>query len=365
MQQLKKVIVFLLIIQPVLGYSQKKLSKHEKHEVIKRIKELIDVNYVFADKAKLINNSIDSLDLSGKYNSIKDYKAFADVLTNDLVAVSKDKHFEIQYRPELIKSRREWRKRQEERENNEETEEQEEETDLNLWYAQKENFGFEKVEILDGNIGYIKLNFFHFLEWVKPTIDASMRFVASTDALIIDLRENGGGYRSDSYIGSYFFDEKPIIWNISYDRYEDKTENIYTYEKIDGDRYLNKPVYLLVGEKSFSRAEGFAYCMKHFKKAIVVGQTTPGAAHGINFLEMNDNFLIQLPVVHNIHPVTKTDWEGIGVIPQIITSKEQSFKVAYTQALDTLIADKKDKVLGVHYDRLKKKYKEIKEKINN
>ncbi|MBW1294178.1 S41 family peptidase [Aquimarina litoralis] len=364
MSRLKKIALLLFILYPFLTYTQA-VSKNEKYKVIQRIKVLIDSNYVFVDKAKLINNSIDSLDASGKYDAIKDYKAFAGVLTNDLVAISKDKHFVIQYRPELIKSRRESRKRQQITENNDETESQEEEIDLDLWYAQKENFGFEKVEILDGNIGYIKLNFFHFLEWVQPTIDASMRFVANTDALIIDLRDNGGGYRSDSYIGSYFFDEKSTLWNTSYDRSKDLTENRYTYENVNGNRYLNKPIYILVGEKSFSRAEGFAYCMKHFNKAIIVGQTTPGAAHGINFLEMDDNFMIQVPVERNIHPVTKTDWEGIGVIPHIKTSKEESFNVAYTKALDTLLASKKDQALGVHYERLQKKYKEIKKKISN
>ena len=339
--------------------SQNSLSAKQKQEIIQQIKELIDSNYVFMDKAIIISDRLDSLQSSGKYTNIEDPKLFANALSTDLVTISKDKHFVIQYRPDLIESRKKRAKEQEKQESS--TKETEEPIDLNLWYGQKENFGFEKVKILEGNIGYIKFNFFHFLDWVKPTIDASMSFVSNTDALIIDLRENGGGYRSDSYIGSYFFDQEPIIWNTSYDRSKGETESRYTYAEIDGDRYLNKPIYILVGEQSFSRAEGFAYCMKHFNKAIIVGQTTPGAAHGINFLEMKDSFFIQVPVEHNMHPITKTDWEGVGVIPNITSSKEETLKVAHLTALNELI----NKATSTNNQRLLKIYKSALEKAED
>ena len=155
-----------------------------------------------------------------------------------------------------------------------------------------------------------------------------------------------------------------MVWNTSYNRTTDQKESEYTYQEIDGERYLNKPLYILVDEQSFSRAEGFAYGMKHFNKATIIGQLTPGAAHGIHFLEMANGFFIQVPVERNIHPITQTDWEGVGVIPNIRTNKEESFTLAYIKALDTLMTTKRDKALGVHYDKLLQKYKEIKEKLN-
>ncbi|WP_282043789.1 S41 family peptidase [Winogradskyella flava] len=365
MLRFRKVLIILFVLQSVLSYSQKILSKKEKYKVIDRIKELIDTQYVLANKTEIINNSLDSLKSTKKYKNIKDYRNFAEALSEDLVTISKDQHFKIQYNPELVSSRREERKRWQELEQIGEAENQKEVFDINYWYSQKINFGIQKVEILEGNIGYMKLTFFDILQWAQSTIDAAMGVLANTDALIIDIRDNGGGYISASYLASYFFDEKPTVWNIGYERPSSLRDTTYTYREIGGQRYLKKPIYILVNKKSFSRAELFAYCMKHHNKAIIVGQTTAGASHGIDFLEMDDNFLIQLPITSSIHPVTKTDWEGIGVIPHIKTTKEETLKVAYTMILDELIASEKDQELGRHYDRLKKKYKGIKEKTTN
>ncbi len=360
MYRLTSILFVLFAIQAAFTQAQNSISKKEKKAVIENIKESIQYNYVFIDKAKLINRALDSINASGRYDQVIDYKAFATSLTNDLLAISKDKHFEVQYRPDLTQSRR-----KQEEENNEQSGEQEEAFDINHWYSQKINFGFEKVEILEGNIGYIKLTFFDIFQWVKPTIDATMGFVSNTDALILDLRGNGGGYSSATYMASYFFGEEPILWSTSYNRADDETENEYTFQEVDGTRYLNKPIYILVDEKSFSRAEGFSYGMKHFNKATIIGQTTPGAAHGINFLELDNSFFIQVPVEHNINPITKTDWEGVGVIPHIKTTEEETLKVAYTKALEMLMNSKKDEALGKHYKKLQRKYQEIKEKINN
>ncbi|MEL6812135.1 MAG: S41 family peptidase [Bacteroidota bacterium] len=355
MSRLKIFIFVLFISYPLKNKAQTVLSKQQKDNVIENTKRVIKSNYVFIEKARGLNRSLDSLNSLGRYNDVKDYQIFADELTNDLVSSSSDKHFKVQYRPDLAKSSR--------KESNEERNESEERIDLNFWYAQKVNFGFQEVEILDGNIGYIRLTFFDSFQWVKTTIDAAMGFVSNTDALIIDLRGNGGGYSSATYLASYFFKEEPTLWNTSFNRATNETENEYTFQQVDGERYLNKPIYVLVDEKSFSRAEGFAYGMKHFNKATILGQRTPGAAHFIDFIEIGDNFFIQVPVGRNIHPITKTDWEGIGVVPHIITLKEDTFKVAYDQALDALIAGQKNDALGIHYDKLIKKYKRIKEKI--
>ncbi|NQZ45065.1 MAG: S41 family peptidase [Flavobacteriaceae bacterium] len=335
------------------------MSTAEKNAVIESIKISIDSNYVFVEKSKALNKKIDSLYATGNYGRLNDPKVFASTLTDDLVAVTNDKHFVVQYRPDLVRS---------EAENEEgpiqEPEPEEPAIDLNYWYAQKGNFGFEKVEILEGNIGYVKLTFFDLFEWAKPTIDATMGFVSNTDALIIDLRGNGGGCRSATYLASYFFDEEPVLWFSSYNRTRDAIESDYTYAQVDGPRYLDKPVYILIDAKSFSRAEGFAYGLKHLDKAIIVGQTTPGAAHGINFVELAHGFFIQIPVELNIHPVTKTDWEGIGVIPHVPTEKGESYGRAYEMALDTLMTTKRNPALGIHFDKLMERYKKIKAGID-
>ncbi|WP_281990839.1 S41 family peptidase [Aquimarina aggregata] len=363
MLRFKQVLIILLVLQPILIYSQKSISESEKNIVIENIKVLIDSNYVFNDKVKSINNSLDSLNLTGKYNDIRDYKKFEKVLTDDLVEVTKDLHFKVRYHPEYVKNSREQLNRQAAREN-EKKPKKEVRIDWDLWYAKKENFGFEKVEILGGNIGYIKYNFWYPLEWTKSTLDATMKFIANTDALIIDLTENGGGYSpTDSYLGSYFFDKESILWSSSYTRPTEETESEYTFKEVGGERYLNKLIFILVSEETFSLGEKFAYCMKHFNKATIVGQTSAGAAHGIDYIEVNDNFMIQLPISHNIHPITQTDWEGTGVIPNIVTSSNtESIKTTHLNALNKQIEIlKKQTIVGP----ILKRYEKIKMEINN
>lgn len=353
MAQSKKIFTLLLILTPAILFAQPKLQNDEKDAVIEGIKTLIQSNYVFIDRVEYVNNALDSLHQTGKYDDITDSKHFAQVLSDDLVAITKDKHFKVQYSPELLRSRRERARRQE---NPQDAEEEEEEViDWNEWYARQENFGFTKIEILNGNIGYMKMTFWQPFSWVKSTIDATMGFLTNTDALIIDLRENQGGYSpSDTYLGSYFFDAQPKLWMSSYNRPTGETSSDSTFQELGGARYLDKPVYILVGEQTFSLAESFAYSMKHFGRATIIGQTTPGAAHGINFLAANDNFGVQVPVQYNIHPVTKTDWEGTGVRPDINTSLNEALKIAHLEALDKLIGHSKHERIIERYQKFKK-----------
>lgn len=357
MKLLKRLSLATLLFLPVLLFSQASITTKEKAAIMEGVKAQIEANFVFIDRIESTNRSIDSLYNTGKYANISDYKDFATTFTADLVNITRDKHFALVYNPGLIASRRAWRERANQEE--EEVEEEEEYIDWNLWYAQKENFGFEKVEILDGNVGYIKFDFWQPLQWVQATMDATMSFVGHTDALIIDLRENGGGYSpSDSYLGSYFLEGEPILWSSSYNRRTDELSSDSTFSEVGGARYLDKPLYILVGENTFSLAEKFAYCLKHFGRATIVGQTSAGAAHAIDFLEVDDNYGVQVPVMYNIHPVTKTDWEGTGVIPHIKTEKEDTLKEAYRQALDQLI-ERSD------YEKMTNRYLEIKAKLNN
>lgn len=354
----QQILPLCLLLLPTFIFAQNRLPAHEKETVIERIKTLIDENYVFVDKISYVNNALDSLQKTGKYDGITDYEAFAKVLSEDLVGITQDKHFKVQYSPEFIQARRERLKRRQEA-TKEESQGQEEATiDWGEWYARQENFGFQKVEVLKGNIGYLKLTFWQPLAWVEPTIDAAMRFLSNTNALIIDLTENQGGYSpTDSYLGSYFFDEEPQLWMSSYNRPTEETSRDSTFQELGGERYLNKPVYILVSESTFSLAECFAYSMKHFGKATIVGQVTAGAAHAINFLDANENYGVQVPVLYNIHPVTQTDWEGTGVRPHISTSKEEALKVAHLKALDQLIE-------SATHERIVKRYHEIKKEVS-
>lgn len=324
------------------------LAPEEKADVVNLMQEAIEPNYVFPEETKAINEALSTRLQRGDYESIEDSQAFAERVTKDLVEISNNKHFALVYNPGLIAD---WQAPEEPPANT--SGPSEERIDWNEWYAFHDNQGFETVKVLDGNVGYIKFDFFHPLSWSRPTINAAMGFVANTEALIIDLTENGGGYSpTDAYIASHFFEPSLRLWSSSYNRPSDERSTVELFETIDGPRYLDKPVYILVGENSFSMAEHLAYGLKHFGKAHIVGQVTSGAAHSIDIAILNGRFFLQVPVTYNIHPVTGTDWEGKGVVPQTVTAVGEELRTAHRLALDVLVT-------AATSERIKARYSEV------
>jgi C-terminal processing protease CtpA/Prc len=351
----KSILILFIVTVSTTSFAQDTLSKQEKESVINGIKQGIESDYVFIEKVGALNSAIDDFYESGKYDNIDNYNAFAQVLTDDLVAFTKDKHFAIGYNPKFVAAMRERRERANTPSENQIVEQT---IDWNWWYGLQDNLGFKKVEVLDGNIGYIQITFFQPIDWTQSIIDATMSFVTNTDALIIDLTNNGGGYSpADSYLGSYFFNDKPSLWMSGYSRGAEEASSTYTNQTIGGPRYLDKPVYILVSDKSFSLAEQFSYSMKHYGKATIVGVTTSGASHSINVVDVNDNFILQVPNSYSKHPITESNWEGVGVIPHVKTTADSALDEAYLMALKTL----ENKAT---YERQKEKYRKVMFKLH-
>ena len=197
----------------------------------------------------------------------------------------------------------------------------------------RNNYGFRKVEVLPGNIGYIRLDQCHNSEEARETAAAALAFVANCDALIFDLRHNGGGTRHISqFISSYLFD-KAVHLGGMYNRLTDETTQWRTFEKIPGKRFgPDVPVYILTSSMTFSAAEAFAYWLKDLNRVIIVGETTGGGAHPVRERSLNDRFWMRVPFARAISPVSKTDWEGVGVIPDIKVPASQAIEAACEDA---------------------------------
>lgn len=191
------------------------------------------------------------------------------------------------------------------------------------------NYGFKKVEVMDGNVGYIKLDGFSGTPDAEPTAAGAMAFVANADALIIDLRENGGGSPSMiAFLSGYLFDERTHL-NSFDDRIEGVSE---TWSRTDmpGRRFgQSRPVYVLTSADTFSGAEEFTYNLKHLKRATIVGETTGGGAHPVRGYVVNRYVEMSVPFARAVNPVTGTNWEGVGVVPHV--------KVAAGEALGTAL----------------------------
>jgi hypothetical protein len=181
------------------------------------------------------------------------------------------------------------------------------------------NYGINKVDVLQGNIGYIDFKVLCGPEFAGGVYASMMNYLEHTEALIIDLRNCGGSFSPNAvpFLCSYFL-EMPT--HLKDTRYNDssKFEQSWTYAYVPGKRYLDKPVYVLVSNHTFSGAEEMAYDLKALKRATIIGQQTGGGANPGGELRLTEHFGMFIPVGQVTNPVTKTNWEGVGVTPDSI-----------------------------------------------
>jgi hypothetical protein len=295
----------------------------ERAEVIAGVlKELIK-SYVDPEKAKDLEAAIRSRQKNGDYDTITSATALARTLTAHLREVSHDKHLHVDYMPSFPggpgprpgpANRDQMGKR-----------------------LAARNYGFKKLERLEGNVGYLELEGFLPAEFAAETAAAAMSFLANTDALIIDLRHNGGGDPTMvAFLCSYFFDAQPVHLNDLYHRPDNRTHQWWTLPYVPGRRYLGKEVYVLTSQRTFSAAEEFAYDLQCLKRATIVGETTGGGAHPGMGRRINDHFAMFVPTGRAINPVTKTNWEGTGVKPDIEVPAEKALGTAHRRAQEKL-----------------------------
>ena len=299
--------------------------------VIEGALKALNENYVFPDVARKMEQVMRERMKRKEYDKITSAENFASTLTTHFQEVSRDKHLRVRYSHEALQDFSQQQASSEERERQ------------RAW-ASARNFGFEKVERLDGNIGYLELRGFMDAELASETAAAAMSFLANTDALIIDLRRNGGGQpQMVALLSSYLFD-KPTHLNDIYFRSDNRTEKFWTRETVAGKRYgESKPVYVLTSSYTFSGAEEFSYNLKNLKRATIIGETTGGGAHPVRPHRLNDHFLIGVPFARAINPITKTNWEGTGVKPDIETPANQALKIAQLTALKNIAEKTTDK----------------------
>jgi hypothetical protein len=281
--------------------------------------------YVFPETAKKMAEAVQARLKSGDYDAITDGDDFAFKLTEDLRAVSHDKHLGVNFSPRAIPNRAPGANPAPDPAAQAQRRAQ----------MQRNNCAFEKVEWLPSNIGYLKFNGFMDPEICGPTVTAAMSFLANVDALIIDLRSNGGGDPAMvAYICSYLFTERTHL-NDLYNRKEDKTTEYWTKD-VPGPRLAKQPVFVLTAKRTFSGAEEFTYNLKNLKRATIIGETTGGGAHPVSGHRLDDHFSIGVPFARAINPISKTNWEGTGVEPDIKVPAGEALEVAKKMAAEQI-----------------------------
>ena len=285
----------------------------------------LNESYVYPDVAKQMEDAIRARQQRGEYEAVTSARRLAELLTEHLREVSGDLHLQVNLipsgpapgppppGPSGAGRTMEERRRAD---------------------ASRRNFGFARVERLEGNIGYIDLRGFMPPEIASETAAAAMTFLGGTDAIIFDVRQNGGGSpEMVAFLTSYLF-EGTVHLNDFYSRPTDETRQSWTLPYVPGRRFPAKNVYILTSRNTFSGAEEFTYNLRHLNRATVVGETTAGAAHLVGGRRISDGFAISVPTGRPINPVTKTSWEGVGVEPHVKVPADNALSVAHAIALE-------------------------------
>jgi len=282
-----------------------------KVEALQKIANLLGTKYVFPEMAKKYAEEFKKKYESGRYDSYTNPKKFAAQVTADLISITKDKH--IYFR--VIES-------------SDVGEKPESSLHHPIRYHRlgiKENNGFSKLEWIEGNIGYLDIRRFYYISDVRDMVNATMRILSNADAIIIDLRENGGG--SGDYLSSYFL-KHPTQLNSWYSREDDFLQEFWTVKEIGVERLTDVPLFLLTSQRTFSASESFAYDMKVRERAIIIGESTKGGAHSVDLYKIDDQFEIYISTARAINPITGGNWEGTGVIPDVPVQEESALDTA-------------------------------------
>jgi len=284
--------------------------KHLKHYYIDRV------------AARKMAATLRRHEQKGDDNDATDGAAFADLLTTQMRQVSNDLHLAVLYSQAPT------------------AEQQARLTPEILAHYQKEmertNCSFEKVEVLPNNLGYVKLNSFPDLSICQSSAAAAMTSLNETDAIIFDLRDNHGGVPAMvAFLASYLF-EHPTHLDDFYNRAERSTLQSWTLSPVAGNKLADKPAYVLISHSTFSGAEEFSYDMKMLKRATLVGETTAGAAHMTRPRRIDGQFTIRVPDTTPINPISKTNWEGTGVRPDVEVKAADALTVAEKLAVNKL-----------------------------
>jgi len=285
--------------------------------------------YVFPETATRMEEAIRARQKKGEYDAVEDAEAFAELLTDHLQQVSHDKHLRVNFSPTVLPKDGAPRN-----------------TDVDArmrTQMERDNCLFQKAERLSSNIGYLKFNAFLDPDVCGPTAIAAMNFLGNVDAIIFDLRDNKGGHANMIALISTFLFDKPTHLNDFYNRKENTTTQYWTLPYVPGKRLADKPVFVLTSKRTFSGAEEFAYNLKNLKRATIIGETTGGGAHPVSDHRIDNHFMIRVPFARAVNPVSKTNWEGTGVEPDIKVPADQALDVAKRMAEEQIRNDQAKK----------------------
>ncbi len=309
-------------------------------DIVAKALALLRENYVFPELAGQVATAVETRLAAGEYDNL-DEITLTELLTSHLQEASGDKHLRVRLGGGPGPGRRGPGRRAgdpdgadaAERAGGKAADRAARRLKMRQ-IGQLDNFGIHRVERLDGNIGYLDLRRVPMPENAGQAIAAAMELVCGTYALIIDLRRNGGGSpHGVAFWCSYLLPEEPTHLNDIFHADTGETAQFWSLPYLPGSRYLDRPVYVLTSSHTFSGGEDFGYTLQALGRAEVIGETTGGGAHPTRPFPISAAVHIAIPFARSINPITGTNWQGTGVIPDTAVPADEAYRVAYAKAL--------------------------------
>jgi retinol-binding protein 3 len=310
------------------------LDQTAREMVVRRLAELLDHQYALADTGRHVSAALLARLERGEYESHPDGPTFVAQLSRDVVEITGDKHLQVFYSAEP----QAWVL-----DPDESPEDRGRRIEEERRAGRHDNFGFPEVQILAGNVGYLRVSRLPAPEISGRALAAAMAFLSNSDALIIDLRATGGGhYHAVALLQSYLLGPEPVHLTTIRHRRDEREEQLWTLPYVPGPRLLTQPVYVLTSSRTFSAPEYIAYDLQTLGRAKVVGERTAGGALPGRTFRIDPHFAVWISTGVPISPVTGGNWEGTGVGPDLAVPAGRALLRAHSEAVRRIAASASD-----------------------
>lgn len=304
-------VTLVIVCCAVAGFGQTQPTKKAdiKAAVVK-IGSLVQSHYVFEEQGNRIAAHLVQQFEEGKFDSVKSWTEFASLSTKILQDYGNDGHLYVRHDAKTVKELL-----------TAPDQISEPGSDNPFFHnedAKERNFGLEEVRILKGNFGYLKLSEINISEKSLPAVFAVFDFIANTKALILDLRDNGGGGSEIGPVLESLFLPK----NVKLLEFKSRTGEVNTSTTVSWltrKRYTN-PLFIIINRKTGSAAEALTFALQANKRAMVVGQPSGGAANMNSWYVVNDEVFVSVSTSAPVLPGTNTSWERKGVQPDYVVA---------------------------------------------
>lgn len=317
-------------------WAQDAIDATARDVAVEALAQVIEDEFFDAERAATIASGMRAAEEEGAFDDAATAQALAEALTAHLH--EQDRHFSVRYiGPEAAAA-------QLARAASEDSAARDAANAEQVAQMARRNFAFDAVEILPGNIGYIELRGFAPIAPAEATARAALEFVAHTDAVIFDLRRNGGGDPSMvQYLTSHFLEPGgETLINTFVSRDYEYPNQMWSLPSHPAGNRPDVPIYVLTSGDTASAGEGFSYHLQAMERATLVGETTYGAGNpgGVQIVPEGYGVFVSTGSARN--PITGTNWEGTGVTPDIEIDADQALDRALMEAygaLEPLAAD--------------------------